>query len=85
MPLISVTRLRVRSWRYLPGFALMVKLLDWCDEASVVHWDQQDATLPAWGEAYRRMVGEGRASKVRFPSAAHFAYQIPPPRLRVVS
>ena len=132
MALISVTRLRVRSMRYLPGFLLftimsarqakratgnlgmdalrdanntfwtrtawrdeaamrtfmmatphrraMAKLLDWCDEASVVHWIQESASLPDWHEAHRRMVAEGRRSKVNHPSPAQEAYQIPPPR-----
>ena len=26
----------------------MPKLLDWCDEASVVHWHQEDPALPDW-------------------------------------
>jgi len=48
MALISVTRLRVRSFL----------------------------------EAHRKMVAEGRRSKVRHPSPAHEAYQIAPPKLR---
>lgn len=133
MPLISVTRLRVRSIRYLlqfvwqalattrqaeraPGFlggrlarearntfwtvtawndmaamkayrdagahrGAMPKLLDWCDEASVVHWDQEDSRLPDWPDAYQRMVSEGRLSKVKQPSQAQMAKQIAQPRL----
>ena len=132
MALISVTRLRVRSFRYLPGFILfavlsarqakrapgnlgtgllrdanktfwtrtawhdeasmrafmmamphrraMTKLANWCDEASVVHWSQESTALPDWREAHRRMVTEGRQSKVNSPSAAHEAYTIPPPK-----
>jgi quinol monooxygenase YgiN len=133
MPLISVTRLRVRSIRYLlqfvwralassrqaqhaPGFLggrivreagntfwtvtawkdiaamrayrdmgahqrVMAKLLDWCDEAYVVHWDQESSELPNWMEAYRHMVWEGRPSKVKHPSEAQAAKQIVQPRL----
>jgi hypothetical protein len=59
---------------YMTGGAhrkAMPKLAGWCDEASVVHWDQTDPALPAWPEAERRMRHEGRPSKVRYPSAAH--------------
>jgi heme-degrading monooxygenase HmoA len=132
MPLISVTRLRVRSFRFMPGFLLyafrsnrqvkqaagnlgasllndsqrtfwtcsawvdeaamrtfmmapphrnaMVKLLDWCDEASLVHWTQESAQLQDWQEVHRRLVAGGRRSKIRHPSAAHEAFQIPPPK-----
>jgi quinol monooxygenase YgiN len=58
----------------------MPKLLDWCDEASLVHWTQDAAELPDWTEAHRRMVAEGRRSKVRHPSPAHEAYEIPEPQ-----
>lgn len=133
MPLISVTRLRVRSFRYLPAFLLyslrssrqakrapgnlgvgllndangaywtrtawqddsamrtfmtapphlraMPKLMDWCDEASVVHWTQESPELPDWLEAHRRLAAEGRRSKVRHPSPAHEAYSIPVPKI----
>ena len=123
MVFVSVTRLRIRSWRFMPGFALetlrtraqveraagfltgsllpdrqrtfwtmtlwrsqndmrtymssgphlkaMPKLLKWCDEASIVNWDQDDALAPDWHEADRRMRCDGRPSKVRHPSARH--------------
>lgn len=132
MAFISVTRLRVRSFRYLlqfvwksmktarqaersPGFllgrlarcpgnvfwtvtawtdeaamngyrtagahrAVMPKLLDWCDEAAVVHWNQESSELPSWPEAHRRMAGEGRPSKVNHPSPDHQARHIPMPQ-----
>lgn len=134
MTLVSITRLRVRSWRFLPAFMLyawrsarqasraegnlavqllqdrkqtfwtatvwttesamkkfmlagrhgqaMRKLLDWCDEAALVHWTQEGADLPAWPEACRRLQSEGRRSKVHHPSAAHIAYQFPQPSAR---
>jgi len=63
--------------------AAMPKLLEWCDEASVAHWTQDTPELPSWQEAYERMVKEGRASKVKRPSAAHLAYKFPPPPGRV--
>jgi Domain of unknown function (DUF3291) len=131
MPIISITRLRVRSWRYLPAFYLSVirvarqarnapgnlavriladkrstfwtstswnsessmrafmlatphgptmrKLLEWCDEASLVHWTQHDSALPTWPEAHRRLIADGRPSKVNHPSPAHTAHGLPPP------
>ncbi len=131
MIFISITRLRVRSYFYLPIFLwragqsmtqtehapgfihgrvmrearnafwtvtawdndaamnafrgsgahqiVMPKLMDWCDEASVAHWTQADAELPSWPEAHRRMVAEGRMSKVKDPSPAQLAKEIPAP------
>ena len=57
----------------------MAKLVDWCDEASVVQWQQDDAEPPPWPEAHRRMQGEGRPSKVRYPSEAQKRFEIPAP------
>ncbi|HET7851083.1 MAG TPA: DUF3291 domain-containing protein [Pseudolabrys sp.] len=123
MPLASITRLRVRSIRYLPEFLwrafasvrqarnsegcvfadvrrelktvfwtrtlwhdepsmrafmtsgahhkVMPKILDWCDEASVIHWQQQSDTPPDWPTAETKMRNEGRTSRVRNPTAAH--------------
>lgn len=123
MAFVSVTRLRIRSWRFMPGFVVdtkrslsqtrdavgflhgslladrkrtfwtltvwadqadmrafmtsgahrqaMPKLLEWCDEASLVHWTQGDDAVPSWNAASDRMRTEGRPSKVRHPSPRH--------------
>ncbi len=57
----------------------MPHLMHWCDEASVAHWEQEDATLPPWSEADQRMRSSGRASKVLHPSPQHasLAYREP--------
>jgi hypothetical protein len=60
--------------------AAMPKLLNFCDEASVVHWSQETAELPSWEESHRRMVMEGRSSKVNHPSPDQLAHQFPPPQ-----
>ena len=132
MPVVSVTRLRVRAWRFLPGFLItafrsgaqarnakgnlavkvlndkrntfwtctcwdsedsmrafmlarphgpaMRKLLEWCDEASLVHWTQESAELPSWAEAHRRIQQGGRSSKVNHPSPDQVAFRIDAPR-----
>ncbi len=130
---VSITRLRVRSFRFMPGFVLqtvstlrqvkradgflkgsllpdrqwtfwtmtvwrdaaamraymkvgshlkaMPKLMDWCDEASVVHWEQENAEAPSWTTADRRMRAEGRPSKVRWPSDRHRTLDYREPRV----
>ena len=124
MAFVSITRLRIRSWRFMPLFAVhtlrtltqtrqadgfiggslladrkrtfwtmtlwrdqadmkrymtngahlkaMPHLLDWCDEASVVHWAQDDEMAPglARGRAQdegRRPTLEGAAAKPAAP------------------
>lgn len=135
MPLVSITRLRVRAWQYLPPFFIqalrsawqaklaggnlsvsilqearntfwtrtvwvseqamksyvisgvhkqgMRSLLEWCDEAAVVHWDQEGSQPPSWEEAFRRLREEGRPSKVNHPSQDHRAFQFPVPQVRL--
>lgn len=57
----------------------MPHLLNWCDEASVAHWNQPESTLPSWTDADQRMREGGRASKVRNPSPQHgnLSYRTP--------
>lgn len=132
MIFVSLTRLRVRSFRFVPFFALyarrslgqvkkasgfqngalladrnwtfwtmtawdsqesmrqfmtsgfhkqaMPHLLHWCDEASVAHWTQPEATLPSWIEADKRMRETGRISKVLHPSPQHATLTYRAPR-----
>ena len=132
MVFVSLTRLRIRSVRFLPGFVLyttrslrqvkkapgfqtgalladrsftfwtmtawdsqesmraymtngahkqaMPHLLHWCDEASVAHWTQPNATLPTWTEADTHMRQTGRASKVLHPSPQHAGLSYRAPR-----
>lgn len=49
--------------------AVMPKLIDWCDEASVAHWEGEVAS--DWDAIYQRMVELGRTSRVRRPTEAH--------------
>jgi hypothetical protein len=59
----------MRAYRITPPHLhAMSKLLEWCDEASVVHWNQESAGLPDWKTAERRMAESGRLSKVNHPS-----------------
>lgn len=132
MVFVSLTRLRLRSIRFLPGFAFyavrsqmqvqkapgflkvellpdkkwafwtltawdseesmrrymtsgahkkaMPHLMHWCDEASVAHWTQEDAVLPTWAEADKRMRDTGRASKLKYPSPQHAGLQYEAPK-----
>jgi hypothetical protein len=132
MALISVTRLRIRSFIYLPQFLwdthksirqaerssgflggkllvnakkvfwtitawkdeasmnayrtggahrrAMPKLLNWCNEAAVVHWSQESLEIPSWQEVHQRMVEEGKRSKVNHPSPAQASNHIPAPK-----
>jgi hypothetical protein len=58
---------------------VMPRLLEWCDEAAVVHWGQETPTPPTWEEAHRRLVTQGRLSKVRHPSPAQATLDYPSP------
>ncbi len=125
MKFISVTRLRLRSWRYLLAFfkhaaastqqaiaaegnlstqtrqqrfrvfwtitiwdsetamrhfmrsgahrEAMPKLVEWCDEASTVHWWQETTELPSWEDIQQRMMTNGRIYPLKYPSHNHTA------------
>jgi hypothetical protein len=65
-----------------PHRKAMPKLADWCSDAAVVHWYQDDSSPPGWKEAHRKLLSDGRRSKVRWPSPNHDAFIIPPPSRR---
>ena len=53
-------------------------LSEMCNEASVARWQQEDTELPTWEEAHRRMLTEGKQSKVKHPSALQAAGKTAP-------
>jgi hypothetical protein len=57
----------------------MLKLLNWCNEAAVVHWTHESSDIPVWQEAQQHMEKEGRLSKVNHPSPAQVSNHIPGP------
>lgn len=34
---------------------LVRRLLEWCDEAALVHWEQENDTGPDWHDTQRRL------------------------------
>ncbi len=58
--------------------AAMPKLLDWCNEAMVAHWEGDLES--DWSNIHDRMSREGRKSRVRHPSRAHEQRFIAPMR-----
>lgn len=62
-----------------PHGPVMRKLLEWCDEAALVHWSQPGTELPSWAEAHARMQRDGRTSKVNHPSQDQQRFVIAPP------
>ena len=58
---------------------VMRRLLEWCNEAALVHWEQENDLEPDWHESQRRLQSEGRRSKVNYPSPAHESFRIRPP------
>ncbi len=56
---------------------VMPRLQKWCDEASVVHWEQADSNLPTWEEAQCRMMTEGHFTRLSSPSPAQLERKVP--------
>jgi hypothetical protein len=51
----------------------MPRLLKWCNEASYVHWEQAEPTMPSLDSAFDRLRTGGRISKVLRPTANQLA------------
>lgn len=64
---------------------VMPRIQKWCDEAAVVHWEQEDSSFPTWEEAHRRMVTGGHFTRLSTPSPAHLERKIPAPSSSVQS
>jgi hypothetical protein len=59
----------MRAYRNAGGHMnAMRRLIDICSAAAYAHWQQDSAELPPPDEIHRRMLAEGKLSKVRHPS-----------------
>jgi quinol monooxygenase YgiN len=50
-----------------------------CDEATFVDWEQESAKLPDWQTSWRRLVADGRSSRLTSPSDANETRAFPAP------
>ena len=62
----------------MPWLSLM------CNEASLVHWEQEDATLPDWQTVRKRMLENGRFYNLSNPSKNHVEHYITFPQISQV-
>lgn len=81
LPLFMVQAMRNNTVAGAHGQA-MRSLMPWCDEASVVHGEQDGVDAPTWEEACDRMIQTGRSSKVKHPSELHLKFEIARPTSR---
>lgn len=63
-----------------PHHKVMPLLRNWCNEASVAHWEQPETLLPDWSEAHRRLTSEGRLTPVSHPTEDHTHKRFREPR-----
>jgi hypothetical protein len=52
-----------------PHKGAMRKLPNWCDEGAYVHWMQEDKVIPGWDFLYKKLMTEGKLTKIKYPSA----------------
>jgi hypothetical protein len=57
-------------------------LSEMCSEASFARWTQETFALPTWEEAHRRILAEGKLSKVKHPSPLHAAGKTAPESMK---
>jgi hypothetical protein len=64
----------MKKYRNTGAHQIAMRLLsEICSEASVARWQQESTELPTWEEAHRRILSEGKLSKVKHPSPLHAA------------
>lgn len=69
----------MKKYRGSGAHQIAMRLLsEMCNEAAVARWQQADAALPTWEEAHRRMLSEGKLSKVKHPSPLQAAGRTAP-------
>jgi hypothetical protein len=74
---------QMKKYRSSGAHQIAMRLLsEMCSEASVSRWQQADTVLPTWEEAHRRILTEGKLSKVKHPSPLHASGRTAPETMR---
>lgn len=69
----------MKKYRSSGAHQVAMRLLsEICSEASYARWQQDPPSPPTWEEAHRRMLTEGKLSRVKYPSALHAAGKTAP-------
>jgi hypothetical protein len=61
-----------------PHLHTMNRIDDWCDEATFINWEQPEADLPDWDDAYHRLITHGQVVHLKFESSDNAARSFPP-------
>ena len=61
----------------LPHKRAMRKLPFWCNEASYIHWTQEEQQLPDWKTVHEKMLSEGKTTAVGTPSDTQLSKNYP--------
>ena len=70
---------QMKKYRGSGAHQIAMRILsEMCNEASVARWQQESTELPTWEEAHRRMLTEGKQSKVKHPSELQAAGKTAP-------
>jgi hypothetical protein len=62
-----------------PHQTIRSKIDHYCDEATLVDWEQDSPALPDWQTNWRHLVADGLAAELSQPSAAHQTREFPAP------
>jgi hypothetical protein len=69
----------MKQYRGSGAHQVAMRLLsELCSEAAHARWAQDAPDLPTWEEAHRRMLTEGKLSKLKHPSPLHAAGKAAP-------
>ncbi len=62
-----------------PHRGISARLDHFCDEATLVDWEQANGDLPDWQTSWRHLTADGKTAELTHPSAANQTRDFPPP------
>jgi hypothetical protein len=61
-----------------PHLGTMNRIDHWCDVATFVNWEQTEAALPDWDDAYDRLIDLGQVVHLKFEAQDNATRSFPP-------